>query len=139
LNVIHEVESDRSRSSGVERGIDSRVTIGCYPSDVLKPGVLQKFDLHFAALLHAAVFSSDRRLMDPILEPSNGLIVLLVDLSKEVFVLALFGGLCLRKREGGGASQSIFQEITSRERRVVGHARLYENRGRSEQLSLDGL
>jgi hypothetical protein len=48
---------------------------------LVESGIAEESHLEFAAFPHAAIFRSDRRLVDPLLEPANRFVVLFLDFS----------------------------------------------------------
>ncbi len=77
FDVVHEVDADGARGSRIKSGKDSGMTVCWNFSYLIEASIAQKIYLQIATLGHAAVFGSDRRLFDPILDSLYGFVVLL--------------------------------------------------------------
>jgi hypothetical protein len=80
LDVVHEVQPDRLRSTGVERREHARLAVGLDHGRLLKAGVLGELRHALRPIRVAAVLGRDRRCRDPVLEPLHRFVVPLHDL-----------------------------------------------------------
>ena len=79
LHVVHEIDADGFGRAGVERGEDSGMAVGRDFGHLVEAGVAQHAHHHVAAFGHAAIFGGDGGLANPVLQPVDGFVVMLVD------------------------------------------------------------
>jgi hypothetical protein len=60
LDVIHEIDAERTLGAGVQSSEDAGMTIGWHDLDMLEPGVCGQTRHKLCALGHIAVFGCDR-------------------------------------------------------------------------------
>lgn len=68
LDVVHEVQADRLRRSGIQRREHAGLAIGRHLRDLLKAGLARQAHHLRAPFDHPAVLGGDRRLPHPVLE-----------------------------------------------------------------------
>ena len=105
LDVVHEVETDRSRRAGIQRGEDAGLAVRWLTSSTRrKPASRELLHREGATLLDVLAGGGDGRLLDPALQARNVLAVLLGD--SRVDGLQIVGGVRGRdegERGGDGA------------------------------------
>src|SRR2546430_521527 len=112
LDVVHEVQAERARRAGVERGEDAGLAVGRDLRHLVEARVLEHAHGELAALVHAAVLGGDGGLPDPLLQARHGFVVMLVDLREdrgEVVGAPRRGGRA-GPREGGGGGGGALEE-----------------------------
>src|SRR5206468_1642433 len=92
LDVVHEIKTNASGRTSIERCEDTGLAIGRHAFDLLKARVAKKLHGQFAAFGHAAIFGSDGWLMNPLLEPLYRLSMSLLDLGANVIQFGLLRG-----------------------------------------------
>ena len=79
LDVIHEVDPERARRAGVERGEDAGLAIGRNFRRSLEAGLAQHAHGEVAAFVHAAVLGGNRGLANPRLQALHRFVMALFD------------------------------------------------------------
>ena len=77
LDVVHEVQADRGRRAGIERGEHAGLAVGLDDLDVLEAGLARQLRHVLGALLGVEVLGRDRRQRDPVLQRLHRRIVAL--------------------------------------------------------------
>ena len=77
FDVVHEVQADRGRRAGIERGVHAWLAAGLDDFDVLEAGLARQLRHVLGALLGIEVFGRDRRQRDPVLQRLHRRIVAL--------------------------------------------------------------
>src|SRR6266436_9869633 len=79
LYVVHEIEADCARSTCIENSKNSGLSVcGNFP-DLPEARVAEHVHGQVAALVHAAIFSCDGGLLDPVLQTLHGFVVALLN------------------------------------------------------------
>src|SRR5215472_4267143 len=88
LDVVHKVNADSARSSGVEDRKYSGLAIGGHFGDFAKSSVRQETHGQVAALGDPFIFGRDRRLVNPFLQAPDSLVMLAGNLLSDGFKIA---------------------------------------------------
>src|SRR5207253_10001001 len=113
LDVVHEVEAERARGAGVERGDDAGLAVGGDVGNRVEARVFGHARGELAALVHAAVLGGDGRLPDPLLQARHGFVVALFDLREdggEVVGATRRGKGAAGPGDGGGGGGGALEE-----------------------------
>jgi hypothetical protein len=102
LDVEHEVDAVGDRRARVERREDAGLAVGRNLLRATEARLLQHPDQEVAALAPASLLRRDRRLLDPVLEPLDRLVVPLRDLLVDRVEV---GRLRPRRSDGGRNAQ----------------------------------
>ena len=115
FDVIHEVDTDGSGSTGVERGEDTGLSVGGNFCNAVESGVAQHAHGEVAAFVHAAVLGGNRRLANPLLQTDHGFVVAFLDFFLDgAQVRAGIGSERVAgKSKSGGAGGSGLKESAS--------------------------
>src|ERR1700719_1387062 len=79
LYVVHEIQADGSRRTGVERRENAGLPIRGYFAYLTETGVAKHVHGEFATFVHTAIFRSDGRLANPGLQALHAFVVTLGD------------------------------------------------------------
>ena len=110
FNVVHEIKSDGARRARVECREDARLAVRRDARGVIETSVAQQADGEIAAFGNAAILRRDGRLVDPFLEPPNGIVVMLFNLRSDAIQLDWGGPGTLGPSDGGCARGSSLKE-----------------------------
>ena len=65
LHVVHEIQSQRLRSAGIQRREDTGLTFGRHLPDLIEARLAQHSHRQFAAFIHAAILCPPRQEASP--------------------------------------------------------------------------
>ncbi len=92
FHVVHEINADGARGSGVEGGEDAGLAVGGNLGDGVESGVAQHAHGEVAAFLHAALLGGNRRLTNPLLQALHRFVVALFDFFLDGCKVGVVGG-----------------------------------------------
>jgi hypothetical protein len=113
LHVVHEIHAGRPAGAGVERREHAGLPVGRDLHGGAEARVAQEPDHQVAPLRHAVVLGGNRRLMDPLLQPFDRLVVPLLDLGEDGREIRGLLPCALRQRENRRGSSHGFQKTSS--------------------------
>src|SRR5207247_2021233 len=111
--VIHEIKAECARRTGVEGGEDAGLAIGRDSGGVVETRRAQQPNGQLATFGNTAILRSDGRLVDPFLEPPNGLVVARFNLRAETIQVVCCGPSALRPSDSGRARGGSLEESSS--------------------------
>src|SRR6202040_1352772 len=109
-DVVHEIESERLRSSRIELGEDSRLAVGGNLCDLVESGLAKEAHGEIAPFVDPTIFGGDRRLLDPFLQTLDGFVMMLLDLGPDGSKVGFSRGGTVGNCQGGGARQGALKE-----------------------------